>query len=619
MINGINCNEAQERAIIHNTGPMLVIAGPGSGKTFTITHRIKYLIECHGVSPTNILVITFSKAAAKEMKERAHKTIGEHAGHVTFGTFHSVFYQILKKSFHYPEDSLLRDDMKYQVIKEFLEQESFETDDINETIHHLILEISLYKNSMKQIEEFECKNFEKEIFCKLMKAYESYLNRARKIDFDDMLLKCFENLCKYPEKSLLWKERFLYILIDEFQDVNQLQFETIKILAGESQNLFVVGDDDQSIYGFRGAKPEIMLSFEEAFQNVKKVLLNVNYRSQKCIVEGALRVIEHNESRFSKEILADKAERDPISVLKYKDREEELKSVITYLLDHKEEQKDTAIIVRTNSSASYIASMLLQYHIPFTTREQIPDIYANFLAKDLFHYCRIAMGEKKRGQFYGIMNRPKRYLTRGAFLNDEVSFQELYRYYADKPYMQNIIEKFEKDINWLAKMRPYSAINYILKGIGYEEYLKEHAKSRRINFNELRECAYEIRERSKPFASFQEWFEHIENYEEEMKQRKQENKDQNEEGVSIVTIHVSKGLEYGTVFILACNEGNMPYKKATTKEEIEEERRMFYVAMTRAKEKLFLSYIETSHEKSVAPSRFLNDFDIKKEQSKTAP
>ena len=297
-------NEAQSAAVSHKDGPMMVLAGPGSGKTTVVTHRVQSLIEKHGVNPSSILVITFTRAAAREMKERFERLMEGRPmrGQVSFGTFHSVFFRILKLAYQYDASDIIREDQKLRLIRELTAKEQLEPEDENELISSLISEISAVKGEQIDLEHYYAKSCSGDSFRRIYRGYEEQLQRAHKIDFDDMLVMCWDLFRKRPDILSAWQKKYEYILVDEFQDINRLQYQIVRMLAAPSDNLFIVGDDDQSIYRFRGAKPEIMLGFERDYPKAARVLLDVNYRSTREIVEASLRLIEHNEKRFKKSL-----------------------------------------------------------------------------------------------------------------------------------------------------------------------------------------------------------------------------------------------------------------------------------------------------------------------------
>lgn len=602
-------NTSQTEAIGHVNGPMLVLAGPGSGKTLVITERTRNLIINENINPADILVITFTKAAAKEMKERFIRRMGGKHYPVTFGTFHAVFFGILKHAYGFKAENIIREEQRYQFMREIIGRLHLEYEDEKEFIGDLLGEISLVKNTGIALEHYYAKNCGQEVFYKVFQMYEETMRRKRLIDFDDMLVYCYELLTQRPDILEGWQARFRYILIDEFQDINKLQFDIVKLLAKPQDNLFVVGDDDQSIYRFRGAKPEIMLGFEKVYPNSKRVLLDVNYRSQSCIVESAIRLINHNQERFVKKIQANRSAEQPVCTHCFVDQFAQNKQVIQEILQYREQgfsYEDMAILFRTNTQPRLLMSQLMSYNIPFRTRDNIPNLYEHWIARDILTYIRLALGSRARGDFLQIMNRPKRYISRESLDEATVAFDVWAEYFYElkQPWVAERIEQLEMDLRVLSRISPFAAINYIRSAVGYQEYLVEYAEYRRIKVEELFEVLDELQDGAKEYKTYEEWFAHIEEYTKELKIL-QEKQALNQESVSLATLHSSKGLEYPIVFIVDVNEGLMPYKKAVLQAEIEEERRMFYVGVTRAKDRLHLYYSKKINGKDVEASRFL--------------
>ena len=299
-------SDVQRQAVTHRDGPMLVLAGPGSGKTMVLTWRVRYLTEFYHINPGEILVITFTKAAAREMKERYLRLTGSQNTAVSFGTFHAVFFQILKLAYGYRADNILREEEKYRFLKDAVFRQKLEPDDEAELISSIAAEISRVKNERIDLQSYKAESCDTKSFCTIFNEYDNRLRRSNKIDFDDMLVYCYELLKERKDILSAWQRKFRYILVDEFQDINQIQYDVVRLLAAPENNLFIVGDDDQSIYRFRGAKPQIMLHFEEDYPGAARVLLDTNYRSTGAIVSGAGRVIAHNKDRFPKDIRAAK-------------------------------------------------------------------------------------------------------------------------------------------------------------------------------------------------------------------------------------------------------------------------------------------------------------------------
>ncbi|MDO4296213.1 MAG: ATP-dependent helicase [bacterium] len=606
---------AQIEAISHQFGPMLVLAGPGSGKTTVITHRVLHLIRACKVSPSCILVITFTRAAAREMEERfqtlAAKEGGRNGdGRVSFGTFHSVFFRILKLAYRYDASQIVREEQKIHFMRELIAAHQMETEDETELIMALLAEISVVKGEMLELEHYYAKSCSQEVFRGIYRGYEEKLRRAGLLDFDDMLVLCYELFSQRPDILAAWQKKYRYILIDEFQDINRLQYEIVRMLAKPEDNLFIVGDDDQSIYRFRGAKPEIMLGFEKDYPQARRVLLGVNYRSSRQIVETAGRVIANNRLRFPKEICADKGEGKPVLTRCFADPQREAERIAEEILAYQKAGyalEDMAILARTNQGLRLFVEKLMEYDILFYTKDQLPNLYEHWISKDILTYLRIAAGSRKRFDLLQIINRPKRYISRDALESEKVQWEQLKNFYQDKVWMLERIEQLEYDLQVVSKLAPAAAINYIRKAIGYDEYLREHAKARQKKPEELYETADMLQESAVAYRSWKEWEHHIKEYGEELLRQSKERREK-KEGVCLSTMHSSKGLEYRVVFLPDANEGVTPHHKAILDADVEEERRLFYVAMTRAKERLHIYYVKERYHKEAEPSPFLEEY-----------
>ena len=608
----MSLNHAQTEAVAHNKGPCMVLAGPGSGKTLTIAKRIEYLIMKHKVRPEEILVITFTKYAAWEMKNRTRSICGPSSYAVTFGTFHGIYYGILKWAYRLNQSNLLSDEEKYRILREILpgidwDQEP-EADEEKDYLQELAIEIGNVKNNCMDIEEYEPVKYTTEKFRKLYRTYEETKKKYRKIDFEDMLIQCRDLFMKRPDILKKWQEKFQYILVDEFQDVNQAQYDVVRMLAAPQDNLFVVGDDDQSVYGFRGAKPGIMKEFMKDYPKARQILLDVNYRSSGYIVKGALRVIGNNKIRFEKKIEAFRKPDETVHVQEVKDPVQEAEYVLERIREYREKgvsYTEMAVLYRTNVDARAMSELMTEYQIPFVMKEHLNNIYEHFIALDMISYLRLSQGEYDRKYFLQIANRPNRYLTRESMKTGNVSYESLRRYYRDKDWMVDRIDQLEWDMKMICDKTPYAAIQYIRKRMGYDEFLKEYAAYRKSSSEDLFAVLEEIWQNSKGYGTIKEWFEHIESYGKMLKEQNKKNGEK--EGVNLMTMHAAKGLEFDTVFVIEANEGSCPYKKATADEEIEEERRLFYVAMTRAKRKLVISYVKEKNGKDLLPSRFVSE------------
>lgn len=605
----MSLNDTQLQAIAHKDGPCMVLAGPGSGKTTVITRRIEYLIKKHKVKPEEILVITFSKAASKEMRDRFHALDSNQHYSVTFGTFHGIYYGILKWAYKLTSENIFSDEQKYQLLQRVVERMDLDSDDEKEFLQGISAEISNVKNNQIALSEYQSLNCEEEVFLQIFQNYENERKRIRKIDFDDMLVLTYELFQKRPDILKMWQRKYKYILIDEFQDINKVQYDVIRMLAAPENNLFIVGDDDQSIYQFRGARPEIMLNFPKDYQDAKQILLDVNYRSTKAIVNGAARVIRCNANRFRKEIATQNEQGANVHIQEVRHPIEESKYVIGEIqraLHAGVPPTEIAVLFRTNQEARALVETCMEYNMPYYMKEHFPNLYEHFIARNLIAYMKMALGDRSRKLFLEIMNRPNRYIGRDSLEHGEVSFEELRKFYQDKDWMLDRIDQLEVDFRIIKRCAPYAAIQYIRKHIGYDDFLKEYAIKRRIKLEELTDILKEIEERAKEYKTIEEWFTHIEEYTEQLR-RQAEYQEPSAKNISLMTMHGAKGLEFHTVFIIGANEDICPYKKAETNEEIEEERRLFYVAMTRAKKRLVISYSKERNGKKMRQSRFVGE------------
>ncbi len=607
-------NLAQEKAVCHNQGPMMLLAGPGSGKTTTMTRRVVHLItECR-VNPAHILVVTFTKAAAREMRERFWKLcalsgVRSNYSLVTFGTFHGIFYGILKAAYGLTGKNILSEDKKYELLKEIVYKEQVDTEDERELFEGLVQEISEVKNARIPLEHYYSRNCPDEVFRRIYAAYVSACRRARLLDFDDMLLYCYDLLDQRPDILAGWREKFQYILVDEFQDINKLQYDIVKMLAAPRNNLFIVGDDDQSIYAFRGAKPEIMMHFPKDFPKVHTEILSCNYRSTEEIVEAAGKVISFNQRRFKKKIHANKEKgMPPVVKIFEKEKEEEryVRECIRRYAQSGTPYEEMAVLYRTNSGAGFLVEKLMEYQIPFQMRDILPNLYEHWISRNMISYMKLAKGDRSRREFLQVMNRPNRYISRAALEESTVSFEALRWHYEGKEWLLDRIDKLEEDLGKIREMTPYGAINYIRYGVGYDEYLKDYASYRKLKVQDLYEVLEELADQAKGYKTFDEWFAHIREYTENLKEQAKKQSAE-KKGVVISTLHSIKGLEFDKVFIMDVNEGSIPYHKAVSESDIEEERRLFYVGMTRAREELQLLLVKERHEKRLEPSRFLRE------------
>ena len=610
-------NRGQDEAIKHGNGPCMVLAPPGSGKTLIVTERTRYLIEESGVRPDQILVITFTRYAAREMKERFERLTAGKNYPVTFGTFHSIFYGILKCAYGIGANNLMSEKESSVLLQEVLDQTNIEStpevEDEEELVRELLREVGMVKNGLYHLKDFHSKYLTQDEFAEVFRSYEHQKKELKKFDFDDMLVQCYALFRKKPEILQGWQKRFQYILIDEFQDINRVQYEVIRMLAAPRYNLFVVGDDDQSIYGFRGAKPELMLYMKQEFPSLRTISLTVNYRSTEFITGAAARVILHNDTRFYKRVQSFRGRGQNVHVQEVLDEQEEAQYVteeIQKKLDQGIKPGEIAVLFRAAVQARMISEILSEHRIPFEMRDYVTNFYRHFIVKDMMAYLQLAAGKRDRSLFLTICNRPLRYLARNSMENRQVNFEDLRKFYCDKDWMLDIIDQFDVDVRMMKNMAPYAAIQYIRKKIGYDDFLKEYAEKHQISWKQLMDVMAELEERRKNFKSYDEWEIHIAKYTQELEEQQakaRKIKGERENKVQLMTIHSAKGLEFEDVFVIHANEGEIPHQKAEKKDEIEEERRLFYVALTRAKNNLCISYITQKNGNSIKPSRFVEE------------
>ena len=606
-----NYSSNQKKAIEHGAGPLMVLAGPGSGKTFVITHRIKYLIEGPGINPAHILVVTFSRAAAKEMKDRFEKLYSKSP--VTFGTFHSVFFNLLKTAYGFGSEQIASDELRYTLIKELIKRNSIENEDINTLAGNLLNEIALVKQDNISIKNYYSNSISSDTFKKIYIDYESELEARGKLDFEDMLSLTYELLSERSDILKAVQNRYRYILVDEFQDINFLQYNIIKLMAGEKQNITVVGDDDQSIYRFRGARPEIMLGFERDFRNVKKVFLDINFRSSTQIVNASTKLISFNSKRFPKNFKAKNGDGAPVSLIEFKNPFLEVNSIIKDIKDYIKSGQDInniAVLYRTNLSPRLLIERLMRNNIPFTIRDAIPNLFDHWVAKDIISYIKLAINMGDKSDLLRISNKPNRYISRDSLSSSRANIETLFDYYDDKSYMIKRIVELREHLRTIKNLKPATALRYIRNVVGYDEYIEEYCDMNGVESDDCYSILGDLENSAAEYNTFNDWFVHMDEYKDELiEARKKSN--ENDKGVRLMTFHSSKGLEFDIVYIIDVNEGSVPYKKAKGIDEIEEERRMFYVAMTRARKKLFICYCVENFGKSIGKSDFVIELSSK--------
>lgn len=580
-------NKSQIQAISHMNGPAMVLAGPGSGKTTVITHRIKNLIEKAEVRPENILVVTFTKAAAISMQKRFSTLMNGGKGRpVTFGTFHSVFYKILRKSRRYEATEILSERQKTDYIREIIGRYGISSNDISELSQNIINDIGNIKGNMLNAQEYEPSCCKKEDFIKVYNAYNLELKKDGNMDFDDILRECYLLLCENHTILEQWRELYKYILIDEFQDINRIQMNIIELLASPLNNIFVVGDDDQSIYGFRGARPEIMIEFKDYYPEAELIVLDVNYRSTQSIINVAGRVIENNKTRLDKCAHANNDKDFQPDIRKFRNQVEELKFVVSKIKEYENQGislSEMAILVRNNSQIQEISSFLKNRKIEAESGKYRSNVYNGMVAKDILSYVRGAL--KFDGTYFNedliyVLNKPQRYISRQVVLSVNMNISAVRRIYS-----KNIIDSFLFHIEMIRKLPPQAALSYIRKGAGYEEYLRLYAIENNIPMSGLLKQLEQLAQECSKFNTLEQWINSIDSAQNSEGQnfgKKSSGEGGTNNRINIMTMHGSKGLEFKAVFIVDANQGIIPTSKALRERDFEEERRLFYVAITRA-------------------------------------
>ncbi len=634
----LELNKNQKMAVEHLDGPCLVLAGPGSGKTRVIADRIIYMIENCNVAPRRILAISFTKASSIDMKKRTMSlSNNEQIKKVNFGTFHSSFFRILRRYSGVKLEDLISEVDRFKLIKSILKHlkiSNYSDDDVSDVLS----EISLVKNEMMKSSDFESQTFSQSEFQDIFRLYEKAKNAANKIDFDDMLILTYILLKKSPEVLNIVRQVYKYILIDEFQDINRVQFEVIKLIAEPSNNVFAVGDEDQSIYGFRGARPDFMMDFEKYFESAKCIVLDVNYRSRKNIVQLSQNLIKNNKNRHEKNINSNRSESGEIRYIYPKDTDDEANIIakeIKSLVESeniREEKKssnnekklfeysDFAVIYRTNRQARAFVDVFMDNRIPFVLKDSARSIYDHWVSQDIISYLRIAANIGNNEDWSRIINKPFRYISKSAVssaLKSDDFFQSLMNNSDIKDFQKKNLEELYDDLQYVRSLAPEYGISYIRSTLDYDRYILEYCHERKIKAKQIVEILDELETSAKSYKSIFDYFKHIENVREEIKKRtekKTTSMDNIEtDGVVLTTMHSAKGLEFKNVYVAGVNDSVIPFipsdEEKPKDSNYEEERRLLYVGITRAKDNIVISAPSKRFGKSIAKSRFLKELD----------
>ena len=585
---------AQERAVKHHKGACLVLAGPGSGKTFVITNRLVHMVKELRIPGEHILVITFTKAAAMEMEQRFNSLLTE--AHPWFGTFHSCFYYILRNSYTSIPTRFISTEEKHRVLREICDEVLDKELDID--LEEVERVLGLYMNnglSMQNMAEYA--DLKPSHLKQLYRSYHTALMEYGYMDFDDLMLCCYQLLKDHPDIRKRWQEQFWYIMIDECQDMNVLQYEILKLLIGSERNVFMVGDDDQSVYRFRGARVELMQRFLEEFKPVVQIHLDRNFRSTAGIVESSLKVISENQNRFAKQMQAYNPEKGGLKLHSFELKKEMYEFAFeTFQNVQTADLSKYAIIYRTNQELRSMAYKLRQKGIPYQSKEDQKSLFDEEWYLDVEAYMRLGIGCKERQYVLRVANKPNRFIKREQMVN-----------------FSHLPEPLGQQVRHIGSMRPYLAIKYIWSGIGYGRWLERQLGTDIDRWDDINEQLELITQELKAYANLEDWLRHVEEdrgvqMEMQRKRGKRDGmgaKEEEIQGVQLLTMHASKGLEFDTVFLLDVNKGKVPKGSKLTLEEMEEERRLFYVAMTRAKKHLHICYVKGERDHTLQPSVFI--------------
>ena len=588
---------------------MLVLAGPGSGKTAVITGRILSLIKDRGIPPEQILVITFSKAAASEMRQRFEKTGSFACAPVTFGTFHAIFFKIIREAYDYDTSDIISDHDKNLFLNDALHQEGITVNNGREYREKLSSCISMVRSGQSIDKAALMLALTPDVLGRIIDRYCESLKNAGKIDFDDMMILCLKVFREREDILKRWQERFRFILIDEFQDINPPQYELVKMLAYPENNIFAVGDDDQAVYGFRGASPGLMFRFERDFKGCRRALLDINYRSGEEILNSASGLISVNKERFRKRVRSFKGKGSVVKALHFETFEEEMNHICDTLADRQRNGGNLhgiAILYRMNNQIRPLYNMLISRNIPCLIKEKQTDIFDHWIAEDIMAYLKITDGSPDRSSFIRIINKPVRYISRDCFRSEKVALKDIYAAGSGRPYATECLEKLERDIAFMRRLDVNARVKYIKNGVGYGQFLKDYSRAKNMDEAELLDIFSELSLSCRGLNSTEQWLDRIE----ELKTKQSGNKSSEKEGVELMTFHRSKGLEFDTVFIIDASEGYTPQNHAVTSTQIEEERRAFYVAVTRARRELYICECSDRLGRETRPSRFIKEMGL---------
>jgi len=618
----------QEKAVLSTDGPVLILAGAGSGKTRVMTARTIHLIQDLGVDPRQIMVVTFTTKAAEEIRQRIARELPvRQARELVAGTFHSIFYRMLLH--HQPErwnqQRLLKKEwQKWRLLREsgvLLGHDDLLALKENEILEALSI-ISRWKNEYilpQQASTREGANDTERFAQQLYPLYETAKQQHNWFDFDDMLIGCYEMMREQPELLARYQQRITHVMIDEFQDINRIQYEMIKLLAAPQNNLCVIGDDDQSIYGFRGSDPHYILGFTKDYPQAKSITLEVNYRSHTSIVGLSYSLIGHNRSRWEKECLTFHHEEGETYLFETEDEEEQASRIVDEILHRKEQGVllgDCAILFRTNESARPILERMTEAGIPFHYSVEDESFYQRQTVRWTLHYLRLALNPDDADALKEIL--PTLYISADlwnvirsqAILEDEPILQILPRLPQLKPYQRKHLQAIADILGGCRDATPAQALELIYEDGKLRDYLRKRAKERENGRERWSDELQQLVSAAKRHATISDFLHYID----QMSQQEKEwrtNRPLPDDAVPILSIHRAKGLEYDHVFLPDLVEGALPHEytldelRKGGQAALEEERRLLYVAITRARLSLSIGIPRERFGRKTRPSRFI--------------
>ena len=594
--------EAQKRAIESKARAVLVVAGPGSGKTTVLTERLVYLLK-NGAEAKSCLLLSFTRASSKEMALRfAKRGIAGDSPH--FSTIHALCLSLLREVRGIEREGLVNLYEKMDWLSAYFLEKGIAREEVEELLLNYGNQISYFKSITEEERMHFLREEKNEDFLPLFQYYEKMRKLRGKLDFEDLLIEVLLELQKNTRIADSWKSRFSYILVDEFQDLSLIQYAILKALSEKGASLFVVGDEDQSIYGFRGASPDILFRFAGDFPDCERIFLADNFRSKEEIVLLSRRLIGKNKKRFQKPLTGRRGRGGKAKYFLLETGVEEavlLAEHVESLLREGCPPEEIAVLCRSKMQITPLLPGFMERGIPIVVVEELSNVFQHFIGKDILAYLRLAKNKESSQELVQILSKPYRGLRREKILHKDSGLSDLKRAAKTRKEREET-EKLEKHLEALSKLNPKEAVLFIRKEIGYEKYLEDFAKKKNKDFTEWWESLEEITAMSEGYPDLDAFFRFVTEFNRRALERR---KPEEEKGIRFMSYHSAKGLEFDEVFLPDCIEGIIPDGRAKKPEEIEEERRSFYVALTRARKGIHIYVTKTRYSKKVYPSRFI--------------